>query len=354
MNLFQSPLWHLVLCRLRLFYRQPAAVFWTYGFPLMMITALGLAFRGEQKVEILVDTVGPVSESILVQFRSDTRFVVKTVAESEWKRRLQVGKTDLVLHARANETPELWIEPRRAESRLAQQAVENVLLRAKSKVRHGASGQAAEPEFPAHYLEEKGTRYIDFLLPGMIGMNLMGGGMWGVGFVLVDMRVRKLLKRFLATPMRQSDFLLSVMIARLFFAVFDMVFLVAFGYLAFGVAAQGNPLTLILVMLIGGASFSGIGLLVASRAQTVESVSGLMNLVMLPMWIASGVFFSAERFPAEMQPIIQALPLTCLTHALRAVMLEGLGLTTIWPQLLILTLWGSVCFGVALKIFRWK
>jgi ABC-type multidrug transport system permease subunit len=201
---------------------------------------------------------------------------------------------------------------------------------------------------------EPGGRYIDFLIPGLIGMGLMGGGLWGVGFVLVDMRVRKLLKRFLATPMRRSHFLLAVMLSRLFFTLTDIVVLLIFGYLMFGVRCQGNYLELTIAVLLGGASFAGIGLLVASRAQTVETVSGLMNLVMLPMWILSGVFFSSERFPEAVQPLINLLPLTALNQLLRGIMLEGKSLAALWPQLAILASYGVGTFAVALRVFRWK
>src|SRR5579872_162045 len=342
------PLWQLVVCRIRMFYRQPEAVFWTYGFPLLMVTALGLAFREETKETNLVDVVGSRAEAFESRLAKDPRFKVKRPAVNEWKKGLQTGKTNLVVETGDSDSapPRFWFEPHRAESVLAREAVENAILR--SELPQGAS------DFAESHLEEIGSRYIDFLLPGMIGMNLMGGGLWGIGFVLVDMRVRKLLKRFLATPMRRSHFLLSVMLSRLLFAVFDMCFLLAFGYFVFGVQCRGNGAELGLAMLIGGASFAGIGLLVASRAQTIESISGMMNLIMLPMWIASGVFFSSERFPAFMQPVIQALPLTCLTNALRGVMLEGDSVLTLWRPLSILIAWGSVTFVIALRIFRWK
>ncbi len=341
------PLWQLVLARMRLFYRQPEAVFWTYGFPLVMVTALGLAFRSEPKTTILVDVVGPRAEAFQLRLARESRFKITRPADADWKKRLQTGKTNLVVEtgASSSEPPRFWDEPRRAESLLAREAVENSLLRDR---------MPDPPAFAESQLEQVGNRYIDFLVPGMIGMNLMGGGMWGIGFVVVDMRVRKLLKRLLATPMRQSDFLLSVMLVRLIFAFFDMAFLMTFGYLAFGVRCSGSLLELSLVMLIGGAGFAGIGLLVASRAQTIDSISGLMNLIMLPMWVASGVFFSAERFPEFFQPVIQALPLTCLNNALRGVMLEGDSLLALWRPLLILIAWGSVSFTIALRIFRWK
>jgi ABC-type multidrug transport system permease subunit len=342
------PLWELSICRLRMFYRQPEAVFWTYGFPLIMLTALGLAFREESKETILVDVIGTQAEAFETQLAANKRFKIKRPSAEEWRKRLQSGKTSLVIETGDSPTapPRFWTEPHRAESLFAREAVENALLR--------GTTATAVPQYTESHLEEVGSRYIDFLLPGMIGMNLMGGGMWGIGFVLVDMRVRKLLKRFLATPMRRSDFMLSIMLVRLLFAVFDMLFLAVFGYLAFGVECRGSIAAISAVMLIGGASFAGIGLLVASRSQTIESISGMMNLIMMPMWICSGVFFSAERFPEVFQPVVQALPLTCLVNALRGVMLDGDSLAMQWQPLLILVVWGSVSFAIALRIFRWR
>ena len=191
-------------------------------------------------------------------------------------------------------------------------------------------------------------------MPGLMGMNLMGGGMWGVGFVIVDMRVRKLLKRFLATPMRRADFLLSILAARLVFMLPEMVLLLLVGRFLFGVPIGRDPLTLALVILVGAAAFSGIGLLVACRASKTETVSGLMNLVMLPMWLLSGVFFSSRQFPDSAQPFIQALPLTQLNDALREVMLEGASLPTVGWRVAALAGWAVVCFAVALKAFRWQ
>jgi ABC-type multidrug transport system permease subunit len=279
---------------------------------------------------------------------TDARFKVTFNPPEDWRKRLQAGKTDLVIEMQAGGTSagwQFWDEPRRTESRLARYAVESFLFR-------NPNPNSPPPE--VKHLEQAGSRYIDFLLPGMMGMGLMGGGMWGVGFVVVDMRVRKLLKRFLATPMRRSDFLMAVIISRLIFTLADIVILLLFGYLAFGIRNQGSYLNLTAVVLLGGAAFAGIGLLVASRVQTIETVSGLMNLVMLPMWILSGVFFSSERFPDVVQPLINLLPLTALNQALRGIMLEGKSLAALWPQLGLLAAYASVTFTVALRIFRWR
>jgi ABC-type multidrug transport system permease subunit len=191
-------------------------------------------------------------------------------------------------------------------------------------------------------------------VPGLIGMSLMGGGLWGVGFATVDMRIRKVLKRFLATPMRKTDFLLGILLSRLIFLVPEILVLLVFARLAFGVVIQGSLLAVVALVLLGALAFAGIGLLVASRARTIETVSGLMNLVMLPMWVLSGIFFSSERFPEAMQPFVKALPLTTLIDALRAVTLEGTPLATLWPQVAILAGWAVGSFVLALRWFRWN
>jgi ABC-type multidrug transport system permease subunit len=343
-----SAIWQLVLSRVRLFIREPGALFWVYGFPLLMLGSLGVAFRDNPAERMTVDIVGLSEDAPIVRsLQADERFVVKRSTNDDWQKRLQAGKTDLVIEAgpSPSDTPILWDEPRRAESRLARYAVQEALLRQ-------ASGDQPGPK--VEHLQKAGLRYIDFLLPGMLGMGLMGGGMWGVGFVVVDMRVRKLLKRFLATPMRRSDFLLAIMTSRLLFTVGDIVVLLAFGYLAFGVSCQGNYVELMIAILLGGATFAGIGLLVASQATTIETVSGLMNLVMLPMWVFSGVFFSPERFPEYVQPLINLLPLTAVNQSLRGIMLEGKSLVELWPQMALMSAYTLVTFGLALRFFRWK
>src|SRR5262249_22529970 len=158
-----------------------------------------------------------------------------------------------------------------------------------------------------------------------IGLNAMGGGLWGIGFLIVNFRVAKLLKCFVATPMPRQNFLLAILGGRLTFLLPDLAVLLLLGTLMFGMPIRGRLLVVVVTDVVGALAFDGIALLIASRTQTVESVSGLMNLVMLPMWLFSGVFFSSERFPSAVQPFIQALPLTQLISALRQVILEGAG-----------------------------
>src|SRR5262249_48455231 len=283
--------------------------------------------------------------------------------------RLRTGKTALyVVPDRASFR--YVYDPSRPESVLARYRVDAVIERWKAAVaeegkpndtKGGSSeiirerkARGASWRTVDSLVKEPGNRYIDFLMPGLIGMNLMGGGLWGVGFVIVDMRVRKLLKRFLATPMRRGDFLLSILMAPLAFMIPELVLLFFVGYLGFGVPMMGNLATWMVVVLAGSMAFSGIGLLVASRATKTETVSGLMNLVMLPMWLLSGTFFSSKRFPDVAQPFIQALPLTQLNDALREVMLEGASLTAVGWRAGILAGWGVVCFALALRWFRWQ
>ena len=204
------------------------------------------------------------------------------------------------------------------------------------------------------HVREPGARYIDFVIPGLLAMNLMGSGIWGVGFTIVESRRKKLLKRLVATPMSRAQYLASFILARLAMLVLEVGGLLGFGILVFGVPARGTMGSLVLVALTAALAFSAIGLLVASRVRTMEGASGLMNLVMLPMWIFSGVFFSASNFPDAAQPFIQALPLTAAADALRANLLEGASLATLAPELGILGAWLAVAFTAALALFRWR
>lgn len=342
------PLGQLFLARLREFYREPEVLFWVYGFPLILAVGLGIAFSSKEPEAPAVDIQqGDDQEQIDTVYRRLTsgkpKLPVEIRSREECLRRLTTGKTALFLVV-SPRAIRYEYDQSRPEGELARHWVAELLRK-------------DNPAFPRAVtvpIETPGSRYIDFLMPGLMGLNLMGGGLWGVGFVLVDMRVRKLLKRFLATPMRRSDFLLSILLARLVFMVPEMLLLLLVGWFGFGVPVEGGLLTLLLVILVGAAAFSGIGLLVACRAEKTETVSGLMNLVMLPMWLLSGVFFSSKRFPEVAQPFIQALPLTQLNDALREVMLEGASLADVAWRVGILAAWAVVTFTLALRWFRWQ
>jgi ABC-type multidrug transport system permease subunit len=349
-----SPLGQLILARLREFYREPEAVFWVYGFPLLMVVALGIAFRNKPVEQLAVDVAeGPFSKAVAEALRQKERFKVQEHDLAACRLRLRIGKTELVVVASGllgGLTPpaqyQYLVAPGRAESLLARNEVDDVLQRDAGRKDVAAS--------ETKDLDEPGGRYIDFLVPGLLGMSLMGGGLWGIGFVTVDMRIRKLLKRFLATPMKKSQFLGAIMLSRLLFMWPEVLLLLVFSRLVFGVEIVGSVWAVVALILLGAVTFAGVGLLVASRARTIEAVSGLMNLIMLPMWVLSGIFFSSERFPDAAQPFIKILPLTPLNNALRAVMLEGAGLASLLPEIGILTAWGVVTFVLALRWFRWS
>jgi ABC-type multidrug transport system permease subunit len=203
-------------------------------------------------------------------------------------------------------------------------------------------------------VSEPGSRYIDFLVPGLLGMTIMGSGVWGVGFVIVEARRRKFLKRLAVTPMSRSEYLASFLLMRLVLLALEVVVLVGFGTWIFGVPLRGSLAQLGLITFVAAFSFSALGLLIASRVRTTEGVQGLMNVVMMPMWVLSGVFFSSTNFPEVMQPFVQALPLTALNDALRANMLEGARWGVVSPELGVLVVWMVVSFVAALKLFRWR
>jgi ABC-type multidrug transport system permease subunit len=345
-NTHYSPLGQLVLARFREFFRQPEVVFWVYGFPLLMVVALGIAFRNKPVEHIGVGVQqGEHGEAANKALSANQKFQVRFCEPTECRLLLRTGKIDLVVIAAAGPHYDYFYDPTRPESAMARITVDDALQR--------AAGRKDAALVSDIELTESGARYIDFLVPGLLGMGLMGGGLWGVGFVIVDMRIRKLLKRFIATPMKKHQFLAGIMISRFIFMVPEMALLLLFARLAFGVQVQGSLLTVMVFVFLGAFTFAGIGLLVGSRAKTLETVSGLMNLIMLPMWILSGIFFSSERFPAAVQPYINLLPLTPLINALRAVILEGQSLFQLCPQVVILMAWGVVTFTLSLKWFRW-
>jgi ABC-2 type transport system permease protein len=347
------PLPQIVLARMRAFYREPGAVFWVYGFPLLMIVALGIAFRASPVEKVTVDIqAGPGAEGVrdALLRQSDAKtltFAVQINDEEAARRRLRTGRTDLVVIIAGGDGYQYRLDRSRAESRLARSAVHDALQRA-------AGRTDAVPTLADQEMLEPGSRYIDFLVPGLLGMSLMSGGLWGVGFAIVDMRIRKLLKRFVATPMRRSDFLLGIMISRLVFMIPEVLVVLVFARLFFGVVVTGSLATVLVLILVGAFTFAGLGLLVASRAKTLETASGLMNLTMLPMWLLSGIFFSPDRFPQAVQPLIKVLPLTPLIEGLRAVMLESASLATQTLNVAILVAWGAVTFALGIKLFRWN
>src|ERR1700723_2409661 len=340
---------HLLGARMLELKREPEVVFWVFVFPLLLALGLGIAFRNKPadsvRVAIVAGAGSQDAQALLVRSSQHDLFKVQTLNADQAHKGFRLGKFDIVVEPDGKGGMEYRYDPARPESVLAKAEVNDAL--------QSAAGRKDVVATKAVTSSEPGSRYIDFLIPGLVGMNLMNSGMWGIGFALVDMRQRKLLKRFVGTPMRRGDFLLALLSSRLVLMIIEIGLLLALGVMVFHMKVLGSIFEIALLGAVGAMCFGGIGLLTASRAQKIESVSGLMNLVMMPMWIFSGVFFSYERFPTVIQPLIKALPLTALNDALRASILEGTPLFRQWPRLLLMVLWGGLSFVLALKWFRW-
>jgi ABC-type multidrug transport system permease subunit len=330
--------------RWRIFAREPAALFWTYGFPLALALALGIAFRNRppEPIEVAIQASSG-AEGWRDALAKNPSIRVRWLNPRQAHEALRGGKVSLVVSAGESRTYEL--DPTRPESRMARALVDDALQR--------AEGRADATPVKDQLVIEPGSRYIDFLIPGLLGFNLMSSGMWGVGFVLVEMRVRKLIKRMIATPMSRAHFLLSFVLVRGLFLLGELPLLLGFAYWVFDVPIRGSLLLIVGLGTLGSLVFAGMGLLVGSRAENTQTVAGLVNLVTLPMAICSGVFFSAARFPDVVQPLIKALPLTALIEGVREVMLDGVGPAAVARQITILVVWGVASFGVALRLFRW-
>jgi ABC-type multidrug transport system permease subunit len=340
-----GPLTELTRARIHELTREPEAIFWVFVFPILLTAILGLAFRSRPPDALPVAVVdGPHARARMEALAKTGDLKPQVLSAEQARAALTRGRVVLVISG--EETPTYSYDATQPESRTARLAVDAALQRAAGRTDafHPAHTEVAEP----------GARYVDFLVPGLLGMNIMGTGMWGIGFSLVVARNGNLLKRFVASPARKSHLLGAQLTSRLIFLIPEAGALLLFSFFVLGVPMRGSVLLLASIALVGALAFSGLGLLTAARPRTIEGVSGLMNLVMVPMWIFSGIFFSTERFPAAMQPFVQALPLTALNDALRGVMLEGTSFIALFPEMAILGVWGLISFVLALKFFRWQ
>lgn len=328
---------------MREFFREPETVFWVYAFPVLLAIGLGIAFRNRPVERVFVDVQEHVRAEEVSRTLNGPGVVASVRSRFDAEERLRLGRSAIVVIPGERFT--YLFDPTRPEGALARQQVDDILQK--------AAGRRDPLQTAERHVTEPGTRYIDFLIPGLIGMNLLSGSMWGVGYVIVDMRVRKLLKRYIATPMKRSHFLWSVLGGRMAFMIPELVVILGAGVFMFDFPIRGNLVAIVVVSVLGAISFSGLGMLVACRAQKLETASGLMNLIMMPMFLLSGVFFSPERFPDIVQPFVQMLPLTQFNYALRAVVLEGASLVSQAGRLAFLAGWGVVCYFCTLRWFRW-
>jgi ABC-type multidrug transport system permease subunit len=310
-----------------------------------MSVAMAIAFPagGGQAVRVGV-IAGPHTEALRKTLAGSKDVVVRDLSPDDQLRALRNGDVHVIVVA--GNPPTYRFDPTREESRLAQLVVDNVLK--------GASGRAEPWLAREELIEVPGSRYVDWLIPGIISLGIMNNGLWSIGFMTVQARLRKLLKRLAASPMQKRDFLMAPVLARLVFLGPEVAVPLVFGWLAFGMPIRGGIVSIAVVAILGALMWGALGLLMGSRARTFEAASGLMNLMSVPMWVLSGVFFSSSNFPDAVQPFIQALPLTALVDTLRGVILEGATLASLWHELAILAAWTVLPFAIALKIFRWR
>src|ERR1700720_1348566 len=341
--LMDHPLVQLTLVRFLEFAREPEALFWVFVFPILLAAGLGIAFRN-RPAEVL--KIAVVTPELAQSLRQEKLLEVQLLESGAAEEALRTGKVALLAAPGSPGAVVYRYDDTNPEGRAAHMLADAAIQR--------AAGRLDPISTRDQLTREPGSRYIDFLIPGLLGMNLMGSAIWSMGFAIVDARRKKLLKRLVASPMPRPYYLLSFLLSRILLLVVEVGVLVGFGALLFHVPVRGSLLDLAVLCVLGSFSFAALGLMLASRARTIEAASGLMNIVMMPMWIASGVFFSSQKFPDMMQPFIKALPLTAVIDALRANMLQGSNLAQMIPQIGIIAFWLVICFALALKLFRWR
>ena len=334
--------------RFKEFLREPEAMFWTFAFPILLAIGLGIAFRNRPAEVVHIAVIGPspAASRVAAAARADSGLAVEELSGDSARLALRTGRVALIVLPQPNGNVQYQFDETRPDARNARLLADDAIQRG-----YGRGDVIGVSET---HVRERGSRYIDFVIPGLLGMNIMGSSIWGLGFTIVDARRKKLLKRLIATPMSKAEFLIAYLVSRIALLVAEVVILLGFAAAFFSVPVRGSILQLALIVLVSTFAFGGLGLLIASRARTIEGASGLMNVTMLPMWVLSGVFFSSENFPKAVQPLIQALPLTATNNALRASMLRGAGWTVVGPEILLLAAWAVATLWLALKWFRWR
>ncbi len=342
-----NPLVELTRARFFEFARRPGAVFWVFGFPILLALGLGLAFRERPPEQSVVGFTGEGAAALATRIGEPDGLKISTMTAAEAEDALAHGHVDVVVTIGAPGAELLYqYDPDQPRAKVARLAIDYEIQR--------ALGRQDVAKVRDARVVERGSRYIDFLIPGLIGLNLMGSALWGIGFAVVTARTDKLLKRFAVTPMQRPHFLFAFFGSRLIFLTIQVAALILIGVFVFDMAIVGSWLSLAAVAGFGALAFGGIALLIAARPRSVEAAQGWMNFVQLPMWVLSGSFFSYERFPDAVHPLLRALPLTALNDALRNVINDGAPLSASLVELAVMTAWGIVTFIVALRIFRWQ
>jgi ABC-type multidrug transport system permease subunit len=370
-------LWQLIAALFREIIREPGVLFWGILFPILMSLGLGLAFTKKadviRKVAIIniTDRSSDGSENSAIAGFLENRCEKNTSDDGNaWKWRytikddklgnsiflfyimkwddavrfLKRGTINVLLLGRSDSV-EYHFDPMNPDAQLT-------YLKLSSIVGNGQI-QTIQSNAEIKPLTVTGTRYIDFLVPGLIAMGVMMSSMWGISYGIIEKRSKKLLRRLVATPMRKSHFLIALIAVRITMNFIESLVLFLFALFAFRMTIQGNISALILMFLAGNIAFAGIAVFVSSHTSNTEVGNGLINFVVFPMMVLSGIFFSYQNFPEWSLPVIKNLPLTMLTDGIRSIFNEGAGYHEVTIPILILLAIGTLFFSVGLKIFKW-
>ena len=343
--------------------REPEVLFWGIVFPVLISIGLGLAFmqKNETKFNIVISTenVSELDSLLSLYAQTNNDCVTWTVTDEtlgithfnftrkQWPDAiisLKRGESDLII---TDSLTRIYyhFDPRNAQAELAYLKL-STLLKSPSNV--SATQQELSP------LTLKGVRYIDFLVPGLIALGLMSSLLWGVCYTIIECRSKKLLRRMIATPMKKSNFLISIIFVRMMMNVLESVIIFLCVFFFFDIQIQGNIAALIVIFIAGNIAFAGIAVLLSCRTSKTEAGSGLINAVQMPMMLMSGIFFSYHNFPEWSLGAIKLLPLTALTDGMRSIFNEGAGFSEIIIPTIALTSLGVICFYIGIKLFKWQ
>lgn len=343
-------LYQLILSTFRVFFREPAVIFWAVLFPIIMAWVLGIAFsnKGESVRTVYVTGSHEIPEKIRGEkvFGEETgnpsRIKFQETSEQEAVKAIKQGVIAIYLEVDGDSLI-YHFDPVNSDAQLTHLILERGL--------NGIPGDGNKTSIKP--LQTKGTRYIDFLIPGLIALGIMNSCIWGIGWTLIETRMKKLLRRMVATPMKKPVFFSSYIVTRIILGGFETLLLLIFTRLYFGAEITGSAAAFVVVFLAGIFAFSGIAILIASRTAKTEVANGLVNVVTLPMMILSGIFFNYHNFPDWVIPVIQVLPLTLLADSIRSIFIEGAGFAEVLKPVVILSITGLVTFIAGLKIFKW-
>lgn len=342
-----NQLLNLIAIQFKAFFREPAIIFWSIIFPLAIAGVLGIAFSQPEepirKVAIVDNEHASKSHNLQqLQQQEVVQFDFFYTSLDSVVVKMKRGDINLYVEVAPDDSLIFNFDPKNSESRLTYLLLENKLLSA-----HGSSPTTVRP------ITDIGSRYIDFLIPGLIALGIMNSCIWGIGWNLIEYRIKKLMRRMVATPMKRTYFLLAQILSRAVLCSVEAALLFLFAYFVFDVTMQGGLLAFVLVFLAGIMSFAGIAIIASSRVSNNQEANGIINAVVLPMTILSGIFFSYRGFPDWAVAIIEKLPLTMLSDAIRAIFNEGATLQDVAGQIIGLVIIGVITFVLGIRIYKW-